>query len=201
MAEYIEREAAKGAVDHAMELTDTEFDIVCDYIDRIPAADVAPVKHGHIVWKEYHKGGIRRRKCLQEIKSVYIEQQMPCKHIAIIDERYLSKDPYCSECGKLLGEFLNYCGNCGAKMDGCESEEESNDNAGGKSNKRSDPMAEYKGCLSREQTLQAWHAQKSGKSIVSVAMSFNVDVSTLYRSYQHYGFQPPIYRKGRKGNG
>nr|DAH96629.1 MAG TPA: PROTEIN/RNA Complex, archaeal, ribosomal, 50S, protein.0A [Caudoviricetes sp.] len=118
MAEYIEREAAKGAVDHAMELTDTEFDIVCDYIDRIPAADVAPVKHGHIVWKEYHKGGIRRRKCLQEIKSVYIEQQMPCKHIAIIDERYLSKDPYCSECGKLLGEFLNYCGNCGAKMDG-----------------------------------------------------------------------------------
>lgn len=62
-------------------------------------------------------------------------------------------------------------------------------------------MAEYKGCLSREQTEQAWHAQKSGKSIISVAMSFNVDVSTLYRSYQHYGFQPPIYRKGRKGNG
>lgn len=84
---------------------------------EVTNADVAPVKHGHIVWKEYHKGGIRRRKCLQEIKSVYIEQQMPCKHIAIIDERYLSKDPYCSECGKLLGEFLNYCGNCGAKMD------------------------------------------------------------------------------------
>lgn len=75
------------------------------------------------------------------------------------------------------------------------------DNTGSKDNKRSDPMAEYKGCLSREQTEQAWHAQKSGKSIVSVAMSFNVDVSTLYRSYQHYGFQPPIYRKGRKGNG
>ena len=118
MAEYIEREAAERAVGHAIELSDTEFDIVCDYIDRIPVADVAPVLHGHIVWKEYRKGGIRRRKCLQEIKSVYIEQQMPCKHIAIVDERYLSKDPYCSECGKLLGEFLNYCGNCGAKMDG-----------------------------------------------------------------------------------
>lgn len=90
----------------------------CQYAKRLIAADVAPVKHGHIVWKEYRKGGIRRRKCLQEIKSVYIEQQMPCKHIAITDERYLSKDPYCSECGKLLGEFLNYCGNCGAKMDG-----------------------------------------------------------------------------------
>lgn len=94
-----------------------------DIIKHIPAADVAPVKHGHIVWKEYHKGGIRRRKCLQEIKSVYIEQQMPCKHIAIVDERYLSKDPYCSECGMLLGEFLSYCGNCGAKMDGGKSDE------------------------------------------------------------------------------
>lgn len=83
-----------------------------------PVADVAPVKHGHIVWKEYYKGGIRRKKCLQEVNSIYIEQQMPCKNIAIIDERYLSKGPYCSECGKLLGEFLNYCGNCGAKMDG-----------------------------------------------------------------------------------
>ncbi len=93
---------------------------VADLASKDIAADVAPVKHGHIVWKEYHKGGIRRRKCLQEIKSVYIEQQMPCKHIAITDERYLSKDPYCSECGMLLGEFLNYCGNCGAKMDGGE---------------------------------------------------------------------------------
>ena len=82
------------------------------------SSDVAPVKHGHIVWKEYYKGGIRRKKCLQEVNSIYIEQQMPCKNIAIIDERYLSKDPYCSECGKLLGEFLNYCGNCGAEMDG-----------------------------------------------------------------------------------
>ena len=111
--EYIEREAL------VERLKKEECD--CEWlwaILDIPAADVVPVKHGHIVWKEYHKGGIRRRKCLQEIKSVYIEQQMPCKHIAIIDERYLSKDPYCSECGKLLGEFLNYCGNCGAKMGG-----------------------------------------------------------------------------------
>lgn len=103
MAEYIERETVMKIID----------DYGCTH-------GVTPVKHGHIVWKEYHKGGIRRRKCLQEIKSVYIEQQMPCKHIAITDERYLSKDPYCSECGKLLGEFLNYCGNCGAKMDGGE---------------------------------------------------------------------------------
>lgn len=128
MAEYIEREALKRAFQDidagrsdgwTTSLSPEEAaDYLVEYLDDIPAADVAPVKHGHIMWKEYHKGGIRRRKCLQEIKSVYIEQQMPCKHIAIVDERYLSKDPYCSECGMLLGEFLSYCGNCGAKMDG-----------------------------------------------------------------------------------
>lgn len=133
MSEYIEREALKGAFQDidagrrdgwTTSLSPEEAtDYLAEYLDEIPAADVAPVKHGHIVWKEYHKGGIRRRKCLQEIKSVYIEQQMPCKHIAIVDERYLSKDPYCSECGKLLGEFLNYCGNCGAKMDGGDENE------------------------------------------------------------------------------
>jgi len=125
MAEYIEREMAKRAfqdIDAGRREGTTSLspEEAAEYLDEIPAADVAPVKHGHIVWKEYHKGGIRRRKCLQEIKSVYIEQQMPCKHIAIVDERYLSKDPYCSECGMLLGEFLSYCGNCGAKMDGGE---------------------------------------------------------------------------------
>ena len=143
MAEYIEREALintckKIIQEHWNETTapvswSHAYADFIDDIDNQPTADVAPVKHGHIVWKEYHKGGIRRRKCLQEIKSVYIEQQMPCKHIAIVDERYLSKDPYCSECGMLLGEFLSYCGNCGAKMDGRWTEEESNDNAGSKS--------------------------------------------------------------------
>lgn len=128
MAEYIEREMAKRAfqdIDAGRREGTTSLspEEAAEYLDEIPAADVAPVKHGHIVWKEYHKGGIRRRKCLQEIKSVYIEQQMPCKYIAIVDERYLSKDPYCSECGMLLGEFLSYCGNCGAKMDGGKSDE------------------------------------------------------------------------------
>ena len=125
--EYIEREAiirklneigGCDASDEWDKVWDMAIDTAVKAVERLPVADVSPVKHGHIVWKEYHKGGIRRRKCLQEIKSVYIEQQMPCKHIAIIDERYLSKDPYCSECGKLLGEFLNYCVNCGAKMGG-----------------------------------------------------------------------------------
>ena len=57
---------------------------------------------------------------------------------------------------------------------------------------------EYKGCLSREQTEKAWNKQKNGTSCVAVAIAFNVDFSTLYRSYQHYGFQPPKYQKRRK---
>ena len=58
--------------------------------------------------------------------------------------------------------------------------------------------AEYKGCLSREQAEKAWNKQRNGASCIAVALAFNVDVSTLYRSYKHYGFQPPKYQKGMK---
>ena len=51
--------------------------------------------------------------------------------------------------------------------------------------------AKYKGCMSFDDTLKAWNMHKNGKSHIVVAMEFNIDVATLYRSYQHYGFQPP----------
>lgn len=87
MAKYIEREAAKGAVDHAMELTDTEFDIVCDYIDRIPAADVQEVRHGK--WEEIRDAygqleGWMCKECGREMKA---------------------KENYCPNCGaKMMQE-------------------------------------------------------------------------------------------------
>lgn len=78
-----------------------------------PVADVAPVKHGHIVWKDRCRGGFKTAKCLNCTKgSVF------CNHTAKYDDRHRCRDPYCSECGKLMGTFNNYCGNCGAKMDG-----------------------------------------------------------------------------------
>lgn len=81
-----------------------------------PSADVRPERHGHIVWKERHSGGFRERKCLSDCgNSVFTPS---CNQVARIDDRCTENRPYCSECGKLLGEFLNYCGNCGAKMDG-----------------------------------------------------------------------------------
>lgn len=43
MTEYIERELAKRAVDYAIELSNSEYDAVCNVLDGIPSADVAPV--------------------------------------------------------------------------------------------------------------------------------------------------------------
>ena len=40
MPEYIERGAAKYAVDLAFDMTETEYDILCKELDRVPAADV-----------------------------------------------------------------------------------------------------------------------------------------------------------------
>lgn len=58
--------------------------------------------------------------------------------------------------------------------------------------------AKYKGCMSFDDTLKAWNMHKNGKSHIAVALEFHIDVATLYRSYQHYGFQPPIVKKPRR---
>ena len=58
--------------------------------------------------------------------------------------------------------------------------------------------AKYKGCMTKEQTEKAWNMHKNGKSHIQVALEFHIDVATLYRSYQHYGFQPPIVKKPRR---
>lgn len=46
MPEYIAKGKAKEAVDFAVELSKSEYDMMCDAINQIPAADVAPVVHG-----------------------------------------------------------------------------------------------------------------------------------------------------------
>lgn len=40
MPEYIERGAAKHAADLAFDMTETEYDMLCNELDRVPAADV-----------------------------------------------------------------------------------------------------------------------------------------------------------------
>lgn len=66
MAEYIEREAAKRAVDDAMELTSSEYDVICNSLDSVPAADVAPV--------------VRCKNCVHSYASIfgYVCSKGPC---------------------------------------------------------------------------------------------------------------------------
>lgn len=79
-------------------------------LKKIPAADAVPVKHGRWLYKHRHRGGFRTYVGYDELGE---------KHSVRVDERYEIDEPYCSECGKLNESvWLNYCLNCGAKMDG-----------------------------------------------------------------------------------
>lgn len=106
MAEYIEREALKGAFQDidagrrdgwATSLSPEEAaDYLAEYLDDIPAVDVAPVRHGR--W--YSRGG--RFRC------------------SVCDNKAFLKD--IGGTGGWSHEYEQqkspYCPNCGAKMDG-----------------------------------------------------------------------------------
>ena len=85
MAEYIERETIKAAMIHygfkSQDMTVTEF-----VEDELPAADVAPVRHGRWIEKEKYTFGV----------------MYDC---SICDNRILDN-----------GHSWNYCPNCGARM-------------------------------------------------------------------------------------
>lgn len=92
MAEYIKREAVfkqfdNGEADVVEIYPDGSVDYgfgasnIRDLVNSVPAADVAPVVHGHRV----DDGGFYAR---------------------------------CSECDGVLPLCVNFCPNCGAKMDG-----------------------------------------------------------------------------------
>lgn len=70
MAEYIERESAKIAVDYAVELSNSEYDAVCNALDGLPAADVAPVVHGRWVKHTRMHGFVYCSAC----KDVYLDE-------------------------------------------------------------------------------------------------------------------------------
>ena len=82
-------------------------------INKQPAAEVMETKHGEWIYKHRHRGGFERMTTHDEFGN---------PHTVTIDNRYECDEPYCSVCGKLGGDFLNYCGNCGAKMDGGKAE-------------------------------------------------------------------------------
>lgn len=90
MNEYIEREAAIDVI--MSEPPDAHYPHWYAYkIKAIPAADVAPVRHGR--WVDYMVRDWRCSECGQKIIKVR------------------NVDGYC------YNDKPNYCPNCGAKMD------------------------------------------------------------------------------------
>lgn len=114
MAEYIDRTALGICKANREIFKDPAYadgwNAVLEIIQSVPAADVAPVVHGHPVEKLRHRGGFVRRTGWDNMGEL---------HTITCDERYTERSLYCPVCGKLMGgEFLHYCDNCGAKMDG-----------------------------------------------------------------------------------
>lgn len=95
MAEYIERSAAIKAAKHAW----AKGLEPSQYIEALPAADVAPVVHGRWIHSRYED-------CSEQFELVKCSQ---CNHEAYAMALYVHGG--------------NYCPNCGAKMDGGDNTE------------------------------------------------------------------------------
>jgi hypothetical protein len=95
MAEYIEREAVIDLITCRYE----NPEICTQEINSIPAADVVPVVHGRWIHSRYED-------CSEQFERVKCSQ---CNHEAYAMAFYVRGG--------------NYCPNCGAKMDGGDSNE------------------------------------------------------------------------------
>lgn len=95
MDEYIERSAAIEAAKHAW----AKGLEPSQYIEALPAADVAPVVHGRWIHSRYED-------CSEQFELVKCSQ---CNHEAYAMAIYVHGG--------------NYCPNCGAKMDGGDNTE------------------------------------------------------------------------------
>lgn len=118
--EYIEREPIIKFIEYGLNEKKFGYDAIeiLGEINYAPAADVAPVKHGHWILKKRTKlvsTGIAK---VAEYGAAVIMK----KHITV-------KIPYCSICGERGGDdkldATPFCPNCGARMDK-ESEENNN---------------------------------------------------------------------------
>lgn len=99
MAEYVERGAATSAATNTIWLGRRSMSDVADAINNVEAADVAPVRHGrwdrvkNPQWPTYSHD-----KCS-------------------LCGWWNTKNALCYEGGRKPGHSLNFCPNCGAKMD------------------------------------------------------------------------------------
>ena len=119
MAEYIEREnlLKRFNIDDMMNVNGTLISLhkARETISNFPAADVVPVIHGKPVTKirtvtltDYHEEiGILSGDRANLYRKKMTHADIPYDH--------------CSVCGATLcSRWHNYCGKCGARMDGAE---------------------------------------------------------------------------------
>ena len=83
------------------------------YQNETQTGEVAPVVHGHWVYKRRRSGGFRiRTGLLKNGERVKV----------LIDEREDTMEPFCSVCGthndSTNDQNMRYCPHCWAKMDG-----------------------------------------------------------------------------------
>jgi hypothetical protein len=78
-------------------------------LNQQPAADVAPVKHGHWVYK---------MRELIRYEDVTGTDPLGGTQTVAVKTHVRGPVPYCSLCDALAADsFLDYCPRCGAKMD------------------------------------------------------------------------------------
>lgn len=120
MPKYIDADALKEAFliegkdvyDDAYEF-DTKWgasqELIEKVIDSAPAADVAPVKHGHWVYK---------MRELIRYEDVTGTDPLGGTQTVTVKTHVRGPVPYCSLCDALAADsFLDYCPHCGAKME------------------------------------------------------------------------------------
>lgn len=107
MAEYIEREAclsilrAKANMAVLMDAA-PYFEKAAQMLEKLPAADVAPVVHGRWICEWDAELGTTKVICSR------------CKYDRTVGGCYVGTN------GESLWDADDYCPNCGAKMDGVE---------------------------------------------------------------------------------
>lgn len=133
--EYIEREAV---IDFCKKIIHERWNettapvswshAYADFIDDInnqPAADVAPVKHGHWILTKRTKLILTDKIGIKESfttsrNGTLVDESNINKKAMILKKRITVIKPKCSECGYYgydEDDIAPYCQNCGAKMD------------------------------------------------------------------------------------
>ena len=74
-------------------------------LKNVPIVDAVEVKHGK-------PKVVKRKQWLSDYKN--LDGTLFEKSKVLVEY----EEDFCPFCGKALGDFNSYCGNCGAKMDG-----------------------------------------------------------------------------------